>query len=238
MPFLSSVEGQYGYGRILTIPIAILTTGLLLYLDAANTQSYPGTGTTWTDLSTNTNNATSLNGFTYSSANGGYLSFNGAGSGSLVANKYNTTYTGKTIFIAGKLNSISTGAFRAMIGASAGSRNFNLYMYSPSNNTYQLHFSAGGFGSFSTNLPYTPGNWFTVALTQALDGTTTYYYNGTSVNQLSQTFSQFLAGSTENIGRADNFWDGPLAVICVYKSALTAADILNNHNAIKSRYGL
>ena len=238
MPFLSSVEGQYGYGRILTIPIAILTTGLLLYLDAANTQSYPGTGTTWTDLSTNTNNATSLNGFTYSSANSGYLSFNGAGSGSLVANKYNTTYTGKTIFIAGKVNSISTGAFRAMIGASAGSRNFNLYMYSPSNNTYQLHFSAGGFGSFSTNLPYTPGNWFTVALTQELDGTTTYYYNGTSVNQLSQTFSQFLAGSTENIGRADNFWDGPLAVICVYKSALTAADILNNHNAIKSRYGL
>lgn len=238
MPFLSSIEGQYGYGRPATNPNAILTTNLLLYLDAGNSQSYPGTGTNWNDLSTNTNNATNLNGYTYSSANGGYISFNGAGSGSLVANKYNTAYTGKTIFVAGKLNSIATGAFCAMLGSSAGSRNFNFYMYSPSSGVYQLHFSAGGTGTISTNMPYTLGNWFTVAVTQALDGTTTYYYNGTSFNQTSQTFSQYLAGSTENIGRADNFWNGPLAVICVYKSALTAADILNNHNAIKSRYGL
>lgn len=239
MPFLSSVEGQYGYGRSLTNTNQILTTNLLLYLDAGNSQSYPGTGTTWTDLSTNANNATSLTGYTYSSANGGYLSFNGStGSGSLVANKYNTPYTGKTIFVAGKLNSIVNGTFRAMLGASAGNRNFNFYMYSPSSATYQLHFSAGGGGSISTNIPYTPGNWFTVAVTQALDGTTTYYYNGTSFYQISNTFSQYLAGSTEHVGRADNFWDGPLAVICVYKSALTAAEILNNHKAVASRYGL
>lgn len=158
MPFVGSVEGKMAFGKA-TANNIFTTTNMLLYLDAGNLASYPGTGTIWTDLSPNANNATSLTGTTYSSLNGGYLSFNGtSGSGSLVANKYNTTYTGKTIFVAGNLTSITIGAFRAFLGASAGSRNFNFYMYSPSSGVYQLHYSAGGFGGFSSNLSYTPGN--------------------------------------------------------------------------------
>ena len=49
----------------------IVNDGLVLYLDAANSKSYSGTGTTWTDLSGNLNNATLVNGPTYSSLNGG-----------------------------------------------------------------------------------------------------------------------------------------------------------------------
>ena len=239
MPFVGSVEGKVAFGKATTTNNTLTTTNMLLYLDAGKTASYPGTGTTWTDLSPNANNATSLTGTTYSSLNGGYLSFNGTtGSGSLVANKYNTTYTGKTIFIAGNLTNIGVGAFRAFLGASAGNRNFNFYMYNPSGSTYQLHYSAGGFGGFSDNLSYTPGNWFTAAVTQATDGTTIYYLNGQQVSQTTMTFSQFLSGSTENVGRADNFWNGPLPIICVYSTALTATQILGNHNSVRGRYGL
>src|SRR6056300_874544 len=46
----------------------ITTDGLLLALDAANSKSYPGTGTTWFDMSGNSRNAT-MNG-TMSIANG------------------------------------------------------------------------------------------------------------------------------------------------------------------------
>jgi hypothetical protein len=231
--------GQFGYGRSATVQQpSIATTGLLLYLDAGNPASYPGSGTTWTDLSSNANNATSLNGTTYSSANGGILTFNGSGSGSLVANKYNTTYTGKTIFIAGNVTDVANGNFRAALGASAGSRNFNLYLYSPSAGQYQMHFSAGGVGSFSANLSYTPGSWFTAGITQQTDGTLIYYLNGQQVSTTTQTFSQYLSGSTENVGRADNFWSGPLPVITVYGVALTAAQMLANHNAVRLRYGL
>jgi hypothetical protein len=238
MPFVGSMEGKMAFGRANATSIPV-SSDMLLYLDAGNRTSYPGTGTTWTDLSPNANNATSLTGVTYSSSNSGYLSFNGTtGTGSLVANKYNTTYTGKTIFVAGNLANIATGTFRAFLGASAGSRNFNLYMYSPSGSTYQLHFSAGGFGGFSENLSYTPGNWFTAAVTQATDGTTIYYLNGQQVTETTMTFSQFQSGSTENVGRADNFWSGPLPILCVYKTALTAAQILTNHNAVRGRYGL
>ena len=237
MPFMSSVEGQYGYGKQ-SMMVSIVKSNLLLYLDAGNSQSYPGSGTTWFDLSPNSNNATSLTGVSYSSLNGGYLTFNGStGSGLLDTNKYNTSYTGKTVFIAGNLTGITAGTYRAMIGSGAGNRNFNFYFYSPSANTYQLHFSAGGTGILTTNISYTPGNWFTVAFTQALDGTTICYLNGIQIYQTTVTFSQYLSG-TEYVGRADNFWFGPLSVICVYKSALSAADILNNHNSVKGRYGL
>ncbi len=237
MPIASLSSATYGFGRG-SESGRIISTNLLLYLDAGNVASYPGSATTWTDLSSNTNNATSLTGTTFSSANRGYLSFNGSsGSGSLVGSKYNQTYTGKTVFIAGNLTGITAGTYRAMIGASAGNRNFNFYMYSPSSNTYQFHFSSGAYGSLSTNLSYTPGNWFTAAVTHSTDGTVTYYLNGKVVSTTTQTFVQYSSG-TEFVGRADNFWWGPLAVVCVYKSALTAADILNNHNSVKGRYGL
>jgi hypothetical protein len=239
MPFLATLEGQFAFGR--NVPqTQFATTNLLLYLDSGNSSSYPGSGTTWTDLSSNANNATSLTGVTYNSSNSGYLSFNGtSGSGSLVSSKYNTLYSGKTIFVAAKLASaLSVGQFRAFLGDSTGNRNFNFYLYSPVSGAYQLHFASGGFGGFSTNLTYTPGDWFTAAVTQQTNGTVVYYFNGNIVNTTTQTFVQYQSGTTEWVGRADNFWNGPLSVVTVYKSALSSSEILTNHNAIKTRYGL
>ena len=55
----------------------IVTSGLVLALDAADRNSYPGSGTTWTDLSGNANNGTLTNGPTFNSANGGSIVFDG-----------------------------------------------------------------------------------------------------------------------------------------------------------------
>jgi hypothetical protein len=55
----------------------IVTDGLVLYLDAANQKSYPGTGTTWNDLSGNGNNGTLVNGPTFNSDNNGSIVFDG-----------------------------------------------------------------------------------------------------------------------------------------------------------------
>ena len=240
MPFLTTIEGQYAFGRqpATAQPSGIVTSNLLLYLDAGNLTSYSGSGTTWTDLSSNTNNATSLTGTTYSSRNNGNLFFNGtSGSGSLVASKYNTVYSGKTVFVAAYLaNALSVGQYRAFLGDSIGNRNFNFYLYSPSSGTYQLHFSSGGNGTLSSNIPYTVGTWFTTAVTQQTDGTINYYFNGVVVNTTSQSFSQFVSGTTEWVGRADNYWYGSLQVITVYNTALTTAQILQNHNAVLTRY--
>jgi hypothetical protein len=59
-----------------TVAPNIVTDGLVLYLDAANTKSYVSGSTTWTDIAAR-NNGTLVNGPTYSSANGGSIIFDG-----------------------------------------------------------------------------------------------------------------------------------------------------------------
>ena len=54
-----------------------IESGLVLYLDAANVKSYPGSGTSWFDLSGQNNTGTLINNPTYDSANRGSWSFNG-----------------------------------------------------------------------------------------------------------------------------------------------------------------
>ena len=68
-----------GVGRInakissITSSPSIITSGLVLYVDASNATSYPGTGTTWYDLSPNGYNGTLSGNTTYNSGNGGYI---------------------------------------------------------------------------------------------------------------------------------------------------------------------
>jgi hypothetical protein len=54
-----------------------VTDGLMLCLDAANTKSYPGSGTTWSDIGKNKNNGTLINGPTFNNGNGGNIVFDG-----------------------------------------------------------------------------------------------------------------------------------------------------------------
>ena len=69
----------------------IVTDGLVLYLDAANTKSYPGTGTVWTDISRTNNNGTLTNGPTYTSTFGGSIVFDGTNDSVVSANTINIT---------------------------------------------------------------------------------------------------------------------------------------------------
>jgi hypothetical protein len=53
----------------------IVRDGLVLYLDAANPKSYPGSGTNVNNLSAPTNNGTLINGVAFSTENGGSFAF-------------------------------------------------------------------------------------------------------------------------------------------------------------------
>ena len=77
-----------------TAIVPIVTSGLVLSLDAGNSSSYPGTGTTWTDLSGSVNTGTVFNSPVYSSANGGYLDFDGIDDYASGANSVSTDLTG------------------------------------------------------------------------------------------------------------------------------------------------
>ena len=223
-----------------------ITNNSILYLDAGSTYSYPGSGSVWYDLSVQGNNAT-MSSTTYSGINGGYFTFNGTTSkGALTSAKYNVVYSGKTVFVSAYLSSDMTNdTYRAFEGSSAGARNFNFYLHRDSSGNYKLHYSVGlnSFqGGFSNNLAsFTPGTWFTVAVTQTTGNLVTYYFNGQPFGtNNSIAFSQYLSSippiEIDAIGGADNFWNGRIGLASVYKVALSSSEILQNHNSVKNRY--
>jgi hypothetical protein len=215
--------------------------GALLYVDAGNSSSYSGSGTTWTDLSTNTNNATLVSPNFTSAGAASYFSFNGLGSNyaSTVGSKYNQTYTGKTVMVAARMTAVLAGAFRGLFGTNTGTRNFNTYMYSPSTGVYQIHYSANGQGGFSNNLPLTANQWFIAAVTQTTGGLVTYYFNGQPAGtNTGITFAQYGSNGGEFVGITDNYWYGDIGVCAVYSRALSADEITQNYNSLRSRYGI
>ena len=220
-----------------------VTTNALLYLDAGQTASYSGSGTTWTDLSTNTNNATFTGSPPFTSAGAAsYFSFNGAGTqrASTPTGKYNTSYTGKTVFVAARMNaSFGSGIYRCLFGTPTGTRNFNTYIYSPSSGVYEIHGSFGSGAIVSNSLTLTTGQWFTVGITQDNSGNMIGYFNGQSVySATGQTLAQWVSSAGENVAYGDNYWYGDISVVAVYSRALSSAEMGTNHAAIGNRYGI
>jgi len=217
------------------------SNGALLYLDAGQTASYSGSGTTWTDLSGNTNNATLTGSPTFTSSGASsYFTFNGTSAQYALTNaaKYNTTYTGKTVFLFARLTAGFTGAYECLFGSFTGNRNFNTYIYN-NGSAYQIHYSANGLGGVSNNIPLTVGQWFSVAVTQTTGGVVSYYFNGQPVGtNTGVTLSQWLNNGGESVAHSDNYWNGAIPVVAVYGRALNASEILQNYYALNGRYGI
>lgn len=218
------------------------SNGALLYVDAGNSASYPGSGATWTDLSANANNATLVNSPGYT-ASTGYFTFSGTGYqyASTTASKFNTAYTGKTVIVAARManNAFPVSTFRGLFGTNTGTRNFNTYIYAPTVGTYQIHYSAGGGGGFSNNLSISYMQWFVIAVTQTTGGLVSYYLNGQPIGtNTGITFIQYSGNGGEFVALCDNYWYGDIGVCAVYGRALSADEIQQNFNALKTRYGL
>ena len=105
---------------------SMVTSGLLLQLDAGNPTSYSGSGTTWTDLSTYENNATLTGSPTFTDVgSASYFSFNGSTQyAPVTTSKMNVTYTGKTTMFAIKTVNANTGnaTYRCLLYTSPSPR--------------------------------------------------------------------------------------------------------------------
>lgn len=224
-------------------PSGFVTSGAMLYVDAGNSSSYSGSGTAWNDLSTNTNNYTLVNSPPFTSAgSASYFSFNGTGNQYAACNsnaKFNQTYTGKTVFVAARMTALLTGTFRCMFGTNSGTRNFNTYMYSPTTGVYQMHYSAGSSGGFSSNLPLTTNQWFIIAVTQTTGGLVSYYFNGQPAGTNTGIgFIQYSSNGGDFVALGDNYWYGDIPVCAIYNRALSGGEITQNFNALRGRYNI
>ena len=220
----------------------IVTNGLVLALDGADKNSYPGTGTTWKDLSGNAYNGTLTNGPTFSNTNGGNISFDGTND-YVVSSNFTPNFSTKTLSGWVKLGSTSQQGGGVVTLQSTDGVTFDAIVY---NETAQ----GWGFGSNG----FSRTGWSGVSETSTsvwINIVATYenlsykmYRNGsliltlTSYNALNFNFNSNVQLAYRHLGGGSAFLLGNIAQALVYNRALTATEVLRNYNATKTRFGL
>jgi hypothetical protein len=242
---------------------SIVRDGLVLYLDAANVKSYRGSGTAWIDLSGQGYNGTLTNGPTLDSNNLNSFVFDGTNdfvdtdtSGSAFAFA-NTTFTisvwiktsvtgysaAPGIIIASKDYTFSGGGWAIGLG-------FPGYNGST---TYSFFASVKAIGGFfvnytSTQTAVNDGQWKNlVAVIRTDTAVQANNINTLYINGIQSAVNTYTNGNlydpptlAMNIGRRSTgaYFPGNLAQISIYNKELTATEIQQNFNAIRSRYGI
>jgi len=123
----------------------VTTDGLVLYLDAANTRSYPGSGTTWSDLSRSSNNGTLINGPTFNSANLGSIVFDGTNDYSEVTSRNTNLEFQPTsgyscmVFYKSTATSTTNGALISNMVSSPPYQGWDLWFNTSISNTIAMH---------------------------------------------------------------------------------------------------
>ena len=215
-------------------------SGLVLHLDAGNTASYSGSGTTWNDLSGNGSNVT-LSNTTFNSANGGSIVFNGTSSyADFTANIGNTNVVTVEMWV--KTNSLTSP--EAMY--------FGFSLYDAWTNGGNIGYNTSGgdqYGIRSTVVDYLgiQGFWRQLVFVMYTGDKTNnkIYVNGESqtMSQISSVFgsvnSNFNSGAGRISGwRNDANWKMNMNVASfkIYKRELSQQEITNNYNASSTRF--
>jgi len=227
----------------------IVTDDLVLYYDAANTKSYPGTGTTWTDLSGNGVTGTLVNGATFNSGNGGYIVFDGANDYVSTINDIVLEEEDFTMGFWAFADDVSTN--NRSLASSQTTNNWQdagswQISFSSSKLRMTVRNNAGdGGGNITSSSTVSIGTWYYFVITRTSGGNYKIYFNGeedASKNNVGGDNGTDLDCPNFDIGinrGGGTEWDGGMAIVQVYKGkALTAAEVKQNFDAFKGRYDL
>ena len=213
-----------------------ITDGLVLCLDAANTKSYPGTGTTWTDLSGNGNTGTLTNGPTYSSANGGSIVFDG------VDDTVNFTYDLRSDWTYECWALHNTVSGFAFLGQGLTTTRSGLHIWFRGGTGSNLRFGMHSNDTDALSLTTSTGVWYHYCFTY---NHSTFlkqiYRNGVQLTGTpQQTQTSYIGTGTVRIGATYSsggaYANGRIASSKLYTRVLTPQEIQQNYNALKSRY--
>lgn len=202
--------------------------GLLVYLDAGNVDSYPGSGSTWTDLSGNGADGT-LHDVTYSSSNGGSLVFNGTTS--YISSTLSQNYM-DVVVVFNPDFSVTGSSLRGLIASGV-------------NTDKSLRFNnANGVGPWTIQNPGDNNDW------AASPNPTTYYVNNSIATQLVSGWNILSAYRTSNAsfpadfayyigsGYPNRYFKGNVSAVLMFNRRLSAADHQKYFEFFKDRYGL
>lgn len=224
----------------------IVNNGLVLHLDAANQRSYPGTGSVWSDLSGFGNNGTLFNGTGYSIDNKGSITFDTTDDYVMVPNNSSINlvdtitlesyvkYTLSTnLVLIEKSNNNTHYQFQIFSGSqgTAGVAGELVFMLQPNGNNWVV-----------TGISSNDGEWHHVVGTYDRNvATAKIYLDGILMN----TKTNIPVGPVANsqpllIGSRSggSGFGGSIGNVKIYNRALTAAEIHQNFEATRSRYGI
>jgi hypothetical protein len=216
----------------------IVTDGLVLALDAANTKSYVSGSTTWNDLSGNGRNATLTNGPSFNSENGGGIVFNGTNqSATISSSDFWRLATSSTVSMwckpitnnGGYVISFQKGSWQGWVFQANGG-----VIYSGQFGGNDLD---SNFGSISFN---TWQQWTLVVnreTAQYLRYKNGVFLGSSSITQTAiPSTSPLYLGFRGQVG--DNYANANIASLSIYNRALSAAEIAQNYYTLKSRFNL
>lgn len=216
---------------------SIVTSGLVLCLDAANKRSYPGTGTVWNDAAGSTVKGTLTNGVSYTSDNSGALNFDGTDD--YIDLNTNNIITGT--------NPFTFECFYTINAFNNGGEIFGNY---GSGFTSGYLWISGEYGIYIDGSVYFPGaplsaGTYHMAATRNSSGAVVLYKNGEQVN--SGTLSASIpanpnfrigADTVSGGGTGAERLTGKIYIQLVYNRVLSASEISQNFNALRGRYSI
>lgn len=221
----------------------LTTANLFVNLDASNTASYPGTGTTWTDLQGN-DNGTLVNGPTFNANNGGSIVTDGVNDFIRVGRVTGTGTSTQSMTYEFWINPADNDGNIMSMSSHNPQTGWNMPPIVATGGRFRGRVWSNGY-IYADNT-FTQGTWYQVVLTWNYPSRTqSLYVNGVlndsqgGITYASSNVDNFIFLGQANPG-ADNtgMFGGRYGIFRIYNRALTANEILQNFNANRSRYGI
>jgi hypothetical protein len=221
----------------------VVVNNLLVYLDAANHRSYPGSGTTWFDVSGNALNGTLVNGPAFNSAFSGGFVFDSVNDHVTLPSGFNAFPNGLTINAFVNFGNPTNWERIMDFGNGQASDNI-LFTRAFTSNTLHFELFNGSTSRGSCQIANGVLNNTIAQYTVTLNGSQCIMYrNGVILQTFSYAFLPTNILRTVNyIGRsnwsADSYFESNIYTFQIYSRPLTQAEILQNFNALKRRFSL
>jgi hypothetical protein len=213
----------------------IVTDGLVFCFDAKNVKSYSGSGTSFTDIGGAL--ASNSGSFASYSSTPGHISFNGSnGSGiQFPSSSIHDTQT-PSVEVWVRTNALSQYGF----WFEKGTVNSQYSLFQEGTTIVWRH--AGNSQYTTTSTYMTTGVWYQVVGTYT-SGSRKTYINGSLVTSDTVSYSVNTGGSGIGLGsfgggQTGYQFNGDLAVVKAYSKALSADEISQNFNALRSRFSI
>jgi hypothetical protein len=225
----------------------IVRSGLILYLDPASKKSYSGSGTAYVDLSRTNIDSTLTGGVTYSTGNSGMLQFDGT-TGYVdcgTASQIGTALTGLTVSVWIYSTSQSVRCI-AENGTAFNTNTFYMFQENSSYFTFEVYGTTSSYDVVYADYVYQLNTWYNLVGTWQSGSRTELYTNGvlTSGVRTGGTTQTTLRNGNANLnignrpGNTTFRFSGNMGSTAFYNRALSAAEIAQNFNATRGRYGI